>query len=56
MSKAKNAPNGKNGDKVNFGCQDREENLGARKDQGIRELLRRYIALRASPKSQYAAW
>ena len=56
MSKNKDAQNGKTGDKGNFGCQDREENLCTRKDRGIRELLRRYIALRASRKSQYAAW
>ena len=55
MSKTKDAQNDKIGNKVNFGCQDREENLCTRKGQGIRELLRRYIALRVSQKRQYAA-
>lgn len=56
MIKTKDAQNGKVDGKVNFSCQDREENLYTRKDRGIRELLRKYIALRVSRKSQYVIW
>lgn len=34
----------------------REENLGVRKDQGFRELLRRYMALRVANKNQNSGW